>query len=289
MHRQIPIFGILLMCAGVSFFGLKDGFGKMLVRDFDPVQIAWFQFLFSWIFIAPIVVYRNGFGSLWPRPFLLPVLRGLCSCTVGVLVMVALQYIPLADTHAIVFVAPIIVTALSPWLLKEAVGVKRWSAVIVGFIGVLIILRPDFSGERFGYLVALSAGLVLAFYFIVNRKAANLMPPEVSVLHAVAVGAVLLAVPSFYGWTQPKVAHFDLIGAMALFTVLGHLFIIQAFKHGQASLISPFQYSVIIVVTIFGYVVFGDIPEPLTWLGIAIVIASGVYIAIREGRLKEET
>ena len=288
MHRQTPLFGILIMCVGISFFGIKDGFAKILVSELHPVMVAWMQFAVSWLLIVPFVIYRNGIAAMWPRPFFLPFMRGATSVAIGVLVITALKFIPLADLQAVIFVAPILVTALSPWLLKEHVGIRRWSAVIAGFIGVLIILRPDLSGERFGYLIALGAGVVLACYFFVNRKAANLSSPEAGVLHVMSVGAVGLAVPAFLTWKTPGLTEFPVIGGMAFFTVLGHFLLIEAFKHGPASLIAPFHYFVIISAIIMGYFVFGDLPEPLTWLGIAIVLASGIYIAVREGKLHPE-
>ena len=198
MNSSRPLQGILLMILSMVFLPTKDGFAKILGAYYSPLEVIWAQLFLMYLVLVPFIVWRYGFGMLWPRPFGFQVLRGVFAAVGIGLFYWAVLYIPLANTTAIYFLAPFVVTALSPFVLQEKVGIRRWMAVIVGFLGVSIILRPDIDGFNVGYGIALAGGFCIGIFYLLNRKLAGDSPPVVALAHSVVIGAVLLsfAVPA---------------------------------------------------------------------------------------------
>ena len=284
VHR--PLRGIALMVCAMVFLPVKDGLSKILGGVYPPLEIIWAQFSLMFLVLAPVIIWRYGPAVLWPRPLGLQVLRGLFAVTGIGLFYTAVRYIPLASTTAIFFLAPLVVTALSPFVLNEKVDWPRWTAVIVGFLGVFLILRPDLSGFNKGYLIALAGGFTIGLFYISNRKLAAGTPALVTLAHSVMTGAVLLsfAVPAV--WVAPRAVDVPMITGFVLCALVGQGLLLASFEHAPASVVAPFQYGAIISATSFGFFVLGEFPDHWTWLGITIVVSSGVYIAVREGQVK---
>lgn len=281
-----PLLGIMLMIAATMFLPVKDGIAKVLGDHYSPWWLLWAQYLFMYAVYAPVIVRRHGVGVLWPRSIGLELFRGVCIIGAVGGFYWALQFIPLADATAISFVGPIVTTALSPFFLKEQVGIRRWTAVIIGFCGVLLILRPDLGGERIGYLISLGAGLCAGTFYVLNRKLAGGSPPMVNVTYTAFTALVLLTFALPFIWSEPRAADFwPLLGFVAI-SLVGQTLLVISFNHGPASVISPFIYGNIVMATALGFFAFGDFPPPLTWVGIVVVIGSGIYIAVRESRKK---
>jgi drug/metabolite transporter (DMT)-like permease len=196
----------------------------------------------------------------------------------------AITLIPLAEATAMQFIAPLVVTALSPWLLGEKVGIRRWLSVAAGFAGVLIVLRPEFGGDRFGYGVALAAGLFIGIFFLMNRKLADDATPIASIAYSACLGAIMITplVPSV--WIQPRPEDLPLILGFVCVSLLGQTAMFTAFHYGQASVVAPFHFVQIVGATLFGYLFFAEFPDAARLAGIAVIIASGVYIAMREAK-----
>jgi len=278
------LLGILLMTIATILFAAKDVLAKMTGGYYSPVIIIWTQVTFLFLAWFPYVVYRHGWDWLIPKPFNWQVARGL-SIVAGIgLFYWAILLIPLADATAMAFTAPLIVTALSPLMLGEKVGPRRWAAVIVGFLGALVLLRPAFNGDSLGYVIAFSTGLLLGFYYTTNRKLASAAPPLVSVVYGAYFGVIVLtpAIPFF--WSTPRPEDWGLISGFAVLAAAGQTLLILSFQFGQASLVAPFHYIQIVAATIFGFFFFAEFPGSLTWAGVAIVIASGLYIVARESK-----
>jgi len=274
------------MILSMVFLPTKDGFAKILGVYYSPLEVIWAQFWLMYLVLAPFIIWRFGLGMLWPRPFGVQVIRGV-SAAVGIgLFYWAVLYIPLANTTAIYFLAPLVVTALSPFVLQEKVGIRRWTAVVVGFLGVFFILRPDIDGFNVGYGISLVGGFSIGIFYLLNRKLAGDSPPVVALAHCVVIGAVLLsfAVPAV--WVEPRVTDAMNIVYFVLFAILGQGLLMAAFAYAPAATIAPFQYFGIVSATAFGYIVFGEMPDAWTWVGIAVICGSGIYIAVREGRGK---
>jgi drug/metabolite transporter (DMT)-like permease len=285
MPSHNPLLGIALIVAAVVLFPVKDSFAKLVGGVYSPALIIWAQFAFMSLVLLPAVLYQEGWRGLWPNFMGLQVARGVAVVTGVGLFYWAITFIPLADATAVSFVTPLLVTAFSPVFLGEHVGVRRWAAVVFGFAGVIIVLRPDLGGARVGYVIALGTGVCLSIFYMFNRKLAAAAPPIVGVFFSGAIGAVLLTPAIPFLWVAPRPGDGAVIAAFLIFATLGQTFMVLAFKYANASVIAPFQYCAIVTSTIMGYVLFGDFPDAWTMSGIAVIIASGVYIAVREGRL----
>ena len=217
-----------------------------------------------------------------PEKILPQALRSL-FVTLGVgLYYWAINFIDIANATAMVFVAPLIVTALSPSILAEPIGLRRTIAVIIGFIGVLVILRPTMDGDRTGYFIALGAGVFIAAYYIANRKLANEAPILTSTFYTSILSAIILTplIPLF--WVIPDIQNFWMLSSFSILATLGQIFMVGAFSFAAANIIAPFIYTQILWATMVGYIMFNAFPDRWSWTGILIVVAAGVYIAIRD-------
>lgn len=281
--------GILLMIAAMVFLPVKDGLSKILGGTYSPLEIIWAQFCLVYLLLAPVIILRYGARMLWPRPLGLQVLRGIFAVSGIGLFYWAVLYIPLASTTSIFFIAPLVVTILSPFVLDEEVDLRRWTAVIVGFMGVFLILRPDLNEFNKGFLIAFSGGLSIGLFYICNRKLAAGTPVIVTLAHSVIIGAVILSFAVPVVWVAPRAADIPTIAVFVLCALVGQGLLMASFKHAPASIVAPFQYSAIISATLFGFFMLGEFPDILTLLGIAVVIGSGIYIAVREGQAKRTT
>lgn len=277
-----PLLGILLMITAMALVPLMDGIAKTLSAHYPVMQVVWARYIFHFSLLFPVVLWRHGRVGLHSRRPGMQLLRGLCLLGSTVFFFAAISRMPIADALSLVFVSPLVVTAASPWLLGEEVGIRRWSAVIVGFIGALIIIRPGFGNLHLGTLFALGAGLVYGCYVLVTRRLSGSDAPLTTLLYTGGVGALLSTLLMPWLWQTPTLPHLGLMMLMGMVAIVGHFLIILALNQAPASLLAPYGYSEIVMATVVGYVLFGDFPDPWTWTGIAVVVGSGVYIALRE-------
>jgi drug/metabolite transporter (DMT)-like permease len=193
--------------------------------------------------------------------------------------------VPLADATAVGFTAPFIVAALAWPVLRERVGRDQWLAIGAGFLGALVVIRPAGTGFSPAILLVVGSAAAYAGYQILTRQVAGVDRPETSVTCSALVGTVVLSaiVPAFWR-TPPRAGPALLLASLGLFGGLGHSLVARAFLHGPAALISPFHYVQLVWAVVIGYLVFGDVPSLWTWLGAAVIIASGIAIAWRETR-----
>ena len=279
------LLGIACLVTALSLNAVKDGIAKILGYQYSPLMLIWIQMVFTSLVLIPIVWKKHGAAIILPRPLGPQFLRG-SLCILGVALFYwSLTFIPLADTTAMVFIAPIVVTAASPLLLGERTDLHRISAVIMGFVGTLVILRPDLGGERLGYLIGLAAGVSLGLFYVANRRLARVQAPLVAVSYTAIIGVFLLLPIMPFTWVAPEIEDLGLITVFLAFAIMGQIFLISAFLHAPASVLAPFQYTQLIAATLFGIIVFDAFPEPLTWTGITLVIGAGLYIALRETRM----
>jgi drug/metabolite transporter (DMT)-like permease len=284
-HRN-PLTGIAIIVLGFMIIPAMDALGKWLSTDYSVWQISWARFFFHLLFLAPFVLWRYRLRAILLPKQGLQVLRGGFLMGATICFFGALAILPLADTLALSFVSPLLVTLLSPWLLGETVGWRRRAAVVVGFLGVLIIVRPGFQEVGLGALLALASGCSFAFYVIATKKLAGTAPPMVTLTYTALLGCVVLSLLMTVGgesvWRWPDREAWIMMAGIGAIAVVGHFLLITAYDYADASLLAPFYYSEMIMSATLGYLVFGDFPDPWTWVGIAIIVASGVYIAIRE-------
>jgi len=188
----------------------------------------------------------------------------------------------MAKALTLAFVAPLITTALSPIFLGEKVGYRRWSAVIIGFIGSLIVIRPGFLEFNLASVAALGTGFFYGIYLIITRKLHTSDSPLLTLLLTGVVGAVIGTFLVPIVWVSPTYDQWSLLALMGIFACLGHFFLILSLKYADASKLAPFGYFEIVTNILLGYYFFGDFPHYWTWVGLAIIICSGVYISIRD-------
>lgn len=277
-----PLIGIALMVAACAFLAAKDGLAKTFLDQVGPVHMIWFQYVGNFAVMAMIAAPRHGWSVVMPKPLGWQFFRGAASAAAVSTLYWSLSYIPLADATAMFMLAPVVVTALSPFILGERIGMKRTLAIVVGFAGVVIILRPGFGGSAPGYYIGLLAGFLLAFYFISNRRLAGLAPPLLNVTHNALTGAIILTLFLPLFWQPiPAEAIPKLIMLVAL-AVLGQALMISSFNFAPAAVVSPFTYAMLVFAAIIGYVVFGTFPDVATWVGIVLIVGAGLFIAHRE-------
>ncbi|MDG2032316.1 MAG: DMT family transporter [Rhodospirillales bacterium] len=278
------LLGIACLVTALSLNAVKDGTAKILGDQYSPLMLIWVQMVFTSLVLIPIVWKKYGAAIILPRPLGPQILRG-GLCILGVALFYwSLTFIPLTDTTAMVFIAPIVVTAASPLLLREKLGLHRTLAVFVGFVGMLVILRPDLGGERQGYFIGLVAGISLGLFYVANRRLAEIQPPLAAVTYTAIIGVVLLLPVLPFTWSAPRTEDLALISVFLVFATVGQIFLITAFLYTPASELAPFQYTQLVAATLFGMIVFDSLPDPVTWTGIALVVGAGLYIAFRESR-----
>jgi drug/metabolite transporter (DMT)-like permease len=194
----------------------------------------------------------------------------------------ALKYLPLADTLAIYFVQPILITALSPFLLGEHVGARRWLSVFIGFIGVLVIIRPGLQEINPGVFFALAAGASSALYILITRHLTGKADAMVTTFQTSAMGAAALTLLTPLYWVAPTAHQWMLILLLGVIAIAGHYLITRAYDFAEASLLSPFNYTEMIVAVAAGWYFFGDFPDRWTFVGVGILIGCAIYISWRE-------
>jgi drug/metabolite transporter (DMT)-like permease len=219
---------------------------------------------------------------LLPRHMGLQIIRGGLLLSSTIFFFAAIARMPLAGSLTLVFIYPIIVTALSSILLGEKVGIRRWVAVSVGFLGALIIIRPGFNNIDSGTIYAISAGAIYALYVVATRKLSGSAPPLVTLTFTALLRAVIMSAWVPFEWVAPNSFGCSLMAATGACAALGHFLLIKAFDHAPASVLAPFGYSEIIMAAIIGFVVFGDFPDAIIWLGVGVITLSGIYISMRE-------
>ena len=280
--KNNSLIGTLLFLAAFAVMPAMDSIAKHLSDHLSLVQVTWGRYFFHFLFLAPAVLYRYGLQALKPERFVLQVFRGGFLLAATLFFFGAIAVMPLADALAIAFVSPFLVTIMSPFFLGEKIGLFRISAVLIGLIGTLIIIRPGEGAISNGALMALGTGTMYAFYSISTRKLAGTAPPIVTLTFTALLGSVVmsLAVPFYWSPVTPM----DILWMIGMgFTgALAHYFFIKAYDYAEASFLAPFAYSEIVSATLFGLIVFGDFPDGWTWIGTIIVIASGVFISLRE-------
>ena len=261
---------------------IMDGFAKYLSSTIPVLQITWSRYFFTVVIALPVMLifFRKNFK--WTEQPKLQLIRGLLLFCANILFFYSISVISLAKALTLAFIAPLIVTVLSPIFLGEKVGIRRWLAVIVGFFGSLIVLRPGFVEINLASIAALGTGVLYGFYLIVTKKLHKSDHPLLTLLLTGVVGAIIgsLIVPSI--WVQPSIQEWYMMFAIGFFASIGHLFLILSLKYADASKLAPFGYFEIITNIIIGYYYFNHFPDSWTFLGLSIIILSGIYIFRRE-------
>lgn len=280
--------GITLIVATVFLFVCMDATAKYLAQSYPVAQVVWARYAFHCVFMMPFfvrwglpqLVRTERLGLQLGRSFL------LLACTF--LFFTALRYIPLADAGAINFVSPLLVTALSVPLLGEKVGPRRWAAVLIGFAGVLIIIRPGAGVTHPAALLPLLVAFCFALFAITTRLLSRTDSTFTTFFYTATVGMVVMTAVVPFVWKTPDLAAWGLFAVVGLLGAVSHLLLIMAYKNAPAAVLAPFSYVQLIWAVPVGYVWFGDFPDEWTFVGAVIVVGSGLYVWYRERRLGKQ-
>ncbi|WP_099827737.1 DMT family transporter [Oceaniglobus indicus] len=274
--------GALLALLAFGIFATHDVVVKIVGATYAPFQIIFFSVLFSFP-LATIMLMRDPTeGHLRPVHPWWTALRTTAIVLNGFSGFYAFSVLPLAETYAILFIAPMIITVLSIPVLGERVGGHRWAAIVVGLIGVMVVLRPGGSSFSLGHLAALTSAVGSATASVVVRKIGREERSVVLLLYPLIASFVIMACILPFVYKPMPLTDLGLVGIISLFSFVAGLVMIWAYRRGDATVVAPMHYSQILWAAGFGYFIFGETPDVLTWVGAAIIIASGLYIVLRE-------
>ncbi len=276
--------GILLMILAVSMFAVMEAIAKYMIRSYPSPMVLWGRYLFHFLFVLPFFMTPARFAVLATGRPILQTVRSLAVFTASSLVIVSLAKLPLAFATTLVMATPLFVTALSPIVLGERVGPRRWIGAIIGFLGVIVVIRPSTDFDNWYALLPVGAGACYAIYQMSTRKL-SFSEPEMNLFFYTALGGTVVSsagVALF--WRTPDLEGWALLAACGALTGLGQFCLIRAFRIAEASIISPFIYTQMIWAIILGLILFGHMPDRWTIVGATLIVASGLYIWHRERR-----
>lgn len=278
--------GILLLVVAEFLFAGMDTVAKHLSQDMPVAMVVWGRYAFHLGFMLLLFPGRRLLPLLHVRRKGLVLLRGVQLLAATFSFFTAIRYIPLADAVAIGFFSPLFVVALSIPLLGEKIGIRRWSAVLVGFLGVLIIVRPGFAEVHWAYGLMIVLAFIFATFVINTRvltRSEGVMP---LLFYTALLGTVGSSLLLPFVWQTPTWQQWAFMALMGAIGGGSHLILIKAYQVASASLLAPFQYAQIIFATGFGWLVFGDFPSLWVWSGAGVVVLSGLYVLHRERAVK---
>lgn len=277
--------GILFMCAAAALFALMNAMVKVLSPQLSALQIVWARTLGHLIFIAALFIPKHGFAILRSQRPGTQFYRSLLQVASTLLYFSALAYLSLAEATAIGFLAPLIVTLLAAPMLGEKILPARLAVVLLGFVGVLIIVRPGSDVFQWASLLILASATCYATYQVLTRRVSGSDPAETSAIYSALLGSVLTSIAVPFVWTDPaSLTQIAMLLALGVLGGLGHYCVACSVFNAPANIVSPFQYLQLFGAVVLGYWWFDSVPSVYTWAGAAIIIASGLFLGWSETR-----
>jgi len=299
-----PVRGMLLITTGIAIFSIQDIIIRLLSANYPAFEIMFIRGLMALILIGLFVYLDGGFSTLRVRHPMINVVRGLLQVCSYTAYYMAIAAIPIAEVTAIFFISPLIITLLSALFLGESVGFRRWSAILSGFAGVLIIVRPGATMFDPAMFLALGASLTYACSIIITRRIGR---SQTGASMAFIAMAIFVLVSGFAGiffndgsfanennaslnfllraWVMPDGRDLLFLGAIGLIAAFGFYCLAQGYRIAPASVVAPFEFIAIPLAVLWGILVWGEYPPMSTVLGIFLIIGSGIYVLNRETRL----
>ena len=263
-------------------FSAVDTQAKFLTETLHPIQIVWVR-QFGLLAGVLILLALRGLSVLRTRNPGLQIARGVMAASSATIFIVAISFVPLADAVAVSFAAPFIVTVLGALVLREPVGIRRWIAVTIGFVGTLIVIRPGLGVIHPAVMLVLVAALLFALRQVLSRVLSGADHVSTTVAYTALAGSFVLTIPLPFFWRWPTTGvELALLAGIAVLAALAELMVIKALEVAQAVVVAPVQYSLLIWGTMYGYLVFGQLPDLWTWVGALIIVATGFYTLHRE-------
>ncbi len=291
--------GVAIMLFAMVILPGMDVIAKYMavVEGMAPAQVTFYRFFFQLVATLPLLLTMGGVRALRPKRLWLNLLRGVLLAAAALFFFISVKYMPLADVFAIYFVEPFILTCLSALILRERVDWRRWLAIAVGFAGAMIVIQPSFAAFGATALLPVACATVFAFYLLLNRAVGTADSP-LTMQTIAGVGGTLFMVGVIAIGDGMGVADFEpslpktalgwvLVVILGALSGYGHLLVVKAFQAAPVSLLAPFAYFEIVTATALGFLIFGDFPSLSKWLGIAIIVVSGLFMIWRERQAGE--
>lgn len=281
-QRTDSMRGLALMAAGMFLFSGVDTMAKLMTESLHPIQVVWSRQSGLLLGVLGLIAWR-GFGVLKSANPRLQVGRGVLAAISATLFIIAVSHVPLADAVAITFVAPFLVTLMGALILREPVGWRRWTAVIIGFLGTLVVIRPGMGVVHPAAGLLVVAAAAFAMRQVLSRFLAGADSTQTTVAYTAIVSWVLLSLPLVFVWQTPQSGtQIIILCAMAVMGAFAEILVIMALDAAQAVVVAPVQYSLLIWGTMYGYLVFGQLPDSWTLVGAIIIVSTGLYTLNRE-------
>jgi len=272
------------MIAALLVLPAMDAIAKLLSDHLPTLEIVWGRFLFYALAIVPLALWKHRRAALRPAHMRLQLLRGALLALSALMFFSAIARMPLADAMAIFFVYPFVILLASSLLLGESIGASRWVMVLLGFAGATLAGKPTFAGISPGIAFALASSCAYAGALLVTRRLASHDPSLVTVSVSALVGIVAYSCTLPLVWIAPAPRDWPLMALMGAIAAVGHFLIVAAHRLTSASRLAPYGYMEIVAAVFFGWLLFHDWPAPTVWAGIVVIIASGVFASLHDGR-----
>ncbi|WP_193172530.1 DMT family transporter [Nisaea nitritireducens] len=276
---------VLFMLGAITVLPCMNVLARYLSAEYSTTQIVWARYTGHLLFALVLFMPKHGIGLLRAQKPGVHIIRSVLMFCCTCMFFLALRYIDVPIASAINFTSPIIVTALAVPFLGEKVGVRRWVAVLIGFCGALIIIRPGGAESHWAMFLVIGTAFFYAVYQVLTRKYASSDSAETSITYIALIGALMTTVALPFDYRLPTSAlDYGLFILIGFLGGLGHFLVIKAFRLGEASLLSPLNYGQLLMATLLTFLIFGTLPDAVTWLGAGIIVGSGLYITYREAQ-----
>ena len=267
------------MCIACALFPVMNGIVKLLAATYEPQQIVWFRIVSHLVLVAAVFMPRMGLGLLRTRRIGTQFVSSVMMLLSTLFFFSAVKSIPVAEAISITFVAPLAVVLLAWPLLGERITLFRLAAVVVGFAGVLIVIRPGSAVFQWASLLLLCSAICYAIYQILIRRLAGIDAPATSIFYSVLLGAIIMSIWLPFAWKMPTSwIDWALLSSLGVFGALGHYCVAEAMTYALANFVAPFNYTQMIGSVIVGYFMFAEVPDFYTWLGTAVVVGAGLMV-----------
>jgi drug/metabolite transporter (DMT)-like permease len=282
-----PLRGVFFMLVSTVLFTGMQVTVRQVSEELHPFEIAFFRNFFGLLVVSPLL-FRFGFGALQTPKLKLHALRGALQTAGMMLFFTALTLAPLAQTVALSFTAPLFTTILAIVVLRERAGWRRWAALIAGFVGAWIVIRPGLAVVNTGALLVILSSCVWAGSMIIIKILSRTESSLTITLYMGLFMAPLSLIPALFVWQWPGGQALMFLMLVGAFGGVGHLALAQAFKESDATAVLPYDFTRLIWASALGFLVFAEVPDLWTWIGGSVIFSSTVYIAFRETRLKKD-
>lgn len=271
--------GIILTVVALSIAAFSGAIMKILGDQMSAYQVAWFRFAGMSLILLPYLVWRYGLAALKPARPVIQIVRGLTLAGGTTAFVIGVQTVDFADAIAILYAYPFLLVILAVIFLGEHANWSVWIGVVGGFIGVLLVMRPEFDQFNTGNLYIFVCAIVVSVQLALNRKLSNISPPLVTAFSGAVVATIVLTMLLPGSWEPVPDDAWGFIGLLIVAGAINQTMLVFAFVHADASTLAPFTYFEIIAAIIFGYLFFGTLPSLLSWAGILLITAGGIYVA----------